>query len=172
MFIGEGSPSPLKFFKCELIKMERQKNEVENINRETVNIEEEKVVEIPKYIAIESNAGIGNIFDCTLEQLIYEKMYLMFEVQMPLDEKLFTAKCELQTAKDKLINETDFSKELGKSRTNQAEREAYMKPYLAEYEEKVNELTKKVKYYENKILIVNDLIRYKRTALKIEAELQ
>lgn len=132
---------------------------------------EAKEVAIPKYVEVENPTSTGNIFDLQLEDLIYEKMFIMFEKQMPQQRTLHNLKCELQDKKDKIISETDFSKVLGKSRTNQAEREAYMKPQLADLQSKIDELEKTIKYYENKIIIINDLIRYKRTQLKIQAEM-
>lgn len=135
------------------------------------NAEEKAIkIELPLYMQVESGTK-GSIFDLRLEDLIFEKMFLIFEKQMPIDEKLFTAECNLQTAKDKIISETDFSEVLGKSRTNQAERDAYMKPLLETEQKAVDELKDKVKFYTNKIVIINDLIKAKRTALKIEAEL-
>ena len=59
------------------------------------------------------------------------------------------------------ISETDFSEVLGKSRTNQAERDAWMQPKLQAHIDAVNDMKKDVKFYEKKIIIINLLYYFK-----------
>ena len=143
---------------------------------ENKNEIEIKKVEMPQYQICEHMADMQevkiSIFRLNLEELIYEKMYLLFEKLFINDNKCEDAKIQLQLKRDKLLLETDFSKELGKSRTNKEEREAYIKPFLAECEDKVDEYTALVKNYETKIKIINDLISLRKLELKIETTLQ
>ena len=129
---------------------------------------------MPKYLICEFKQEMGvisPIFDLKLEDLVYEKMFILFEKLQPLNNKIAEAEVELQTNKDKLLLETDFKKELGENRPTIAMKEAYMKPLLAEYEDKVDELTDSKVWYNNKLTILNDLIKTRRLELKIEGNL-
>lgn len=112
------------------------------------------------------------IMDLQLQDLIFEKMYLLFQKLQPAIKDLETARIELQVNRDKLLLETDFEKELGKSRTNKDERMAVIKPLLAPFEDKVDEFNDKVKFYKDKLEILNDLIKAQRTLLSIEGALK
>lgn len=130
-----------------------------------------KKVEIPKYLQAEHllEAGVtASIFDLKLEDLVFEKMVLMFEKYNPAVKKLDTAKIDLQMQKDKLLLETDFKTELNESRPTVAMKEAYIKPLVAKFEDKVDECKDQVEYYKSKLAIVNDLIKNRRIELKIE----
>ena len=113
-----------------------------------------------------------SIMDLQLKDLIFEKMYLLFQKLQPAMSNLEYAEIELKTEENKLLLETDFEKELGKSRTNKDERNAFIKPLLSKYEEKVDDLDYEVKFYKNKIEILNDLIKAQRTLLTIEGALK
>lgn len=113
-----------------------------------------------------------SIMDLQLKDLIFEKMYLLFQKLQPAIKDLETAKIDLQVNKDKFLLETDFEKELGKSRTNKDERMAVIKPLLAPFEDKVDEFNDKVIFYKNKLEILNDLIKAQRTLLSIEGALK
>ena len=130
---------------------------------------------IPIYELSESKLELTetktSIFKLDLQELIYEKMFLLFEKLQVNENKLAEAEIDLQICKDKLLLETDFNEVLGKSRTNQAERDAYMKPFLAEHENKIDEYNTVVKFYKTKLNIINDLITAKRTLLTIEGAL-
>ena len=130
---------------------------------------------IPIYELSESKLELTeqkvSLFKLDLQELIYEKMFLLFEKLQVNENKLAEAEIDLQICKDKLLLETDFSEVLGKSRTNQGERDAYMKPFLAEHENKIDEYNTVVKFYKTKLNIINDLITAKRTLLTIEGAL-
>lgn len=131
-------------------------------------------VEMPKYLICEFKQELGviaPIFDLKLEDLVYEKMFLLFEKLQPLNNKIAEAEVDLQTNKDKLLLETDFKKELGENRPTIAMKEDYMKPLLAEFENKLDELTDSKVFYNNKLTILNDLIKTRRLELKIEGNL-
>lgn len=142
-------------------------------NKEQIEV---KKVELPQYMICEHMKDMQevavSIFRLNLEELIFEKMYLLFEKLFIADNKMEDAKIQLQLQRDKLLLETDFSKELGKSRHNKEEREAYIKPFLAECEEKVDECETKVKTYETKLKIINDLISMRKLELRIETTLK
>ena len=134
--------------------------------------QENNTVQLPVYeVAEHCKPAVKSIFYLNIEELVYEKMVVMFEKLQPLEKELFDAKNNLTMQKQKLIRETNFEKELGKTRTNKDEREAYIKPLLVDYENKVDELQDKVTCYKTKLEILNDLIKVRRTQLKIEAEL-
>ena len=139
-------------------------------NTETIEI---KKVELPAYQVCEHmkeiNDVTANIFRLNLEELIYEKMFILFEKLFVADNKYQDAKVELQTQSDKLLLETDF-KSMGL--TNEKQRNAYMKPLLAELEDKKEEATANVKFYENKLKILNDLISLRKMELRIETQLK
>jgi len=112
------------------------------------------------------------IMDLQLQDLIFEKMYILFQKLQPAIKDLETAKIDLQVNKDKFLLETDFEKELGKSRTNKDERMAVIKPLLAPFEDKVDKFEDTVTFYKNKLNILNDLIKAQRTLLTIEGALK
>lgn len=137
----------------------------------TEKIDVEKKVEIPKYLLSESKLEMGitaSIFDLKLEDLVFEKMVLLFEKYNPAVKNLDTAKIDLQIEKDRLLLETDFKKELNESRPTVAMKEAYIKPLVAKLEDKVDKCKDQVEYYKSKLAIVNDLIKNRRIELKIE----
>lgn len=131
---------------------------------------------MPLYMVSESKQQyynqIINIMGLNLEDLIFEKMFILFEKLTKCQTDAETAKIELQLTRSKLLMETDFSAVLGKSRTNKEEREAYMKPHLAEYKEAVEQAEAQTKFYKNKIKILNDLIKAKALALELEGALK
>lgn len=130
-------------------------------------------VELPLYQICESMEEIQkvkvNIFRLTLEELIYEKMFILFERLFVADNEYEDAKIELQMETDKLLLETDFK---SKGLTNEKMRTAYMKPLLANLEDNKEEKAEKVKFYEAKLKIINDLINLRKFELKIETNLQ
>lgn len=130
---------------------------------------------MPKYLICEfkqEQGVLSPIFDLNLEDLVYEKMFLLFERLQPLNNKIADAEVELQTNKDKLLMETDFKKELGiTTKPTIADKEAVMRPLLAKYENNLDELTDSKVFYTNKLTILNDLIKTRRLELKIEGNL-
>lgn len=129
-------------------------------------------VELPLYQICESmeiQKVKVNIFKLTLEELIYEKMFILFERLFVADNEYEDAKIELQMETDKLLLETDFK---SKGLTNEKMRTAYMKPLLANLEDNKEEKAEKVKFYEAKLKIINDLINLRKFELKIETNLQ
>ncbi|WP_458454395.1 hypothetical protein [Methanobrevibacter sp.] len=138
-------------------------------------LNKDKTNTIPLYKVAEHQIEEGGvympIFELKLEGCIYEKMFLLFEKLQPVQNQLEDAKIDVEIKKHKLLLETDFSKALGKTRTNKEEREAYIKPLLADEENLVDELENLKVFYTNKINILNDLINMKRTLLKIEGDL-
>lgn len=124
------------------------------------------------YYLAESIDGECNLFSLNLQQLIFEKMVLLFEKMQPALNELQSSKNKLDNVKGKLLLKTDFKKELGTSRPTKDMKEAYIKPLLVEREEKLNDAQRKVDFYKNKIIIVNDLIKHKRLLLQAEAGLK
>lgn len=112
-----------------------------------------------------------SLFGANLEQLTYEKMFILFQRLQPALNDLKQAQISLENTRDKILLETDFKKELNENRPTIAMKEAYMKPLIAAYENKVEEHEETVEYYKNKITIINDLIRNARLMLKIEVAL-
>lgn len=115
--------------------------------------------------------AIVSIMDLRLNDLIFEKMYLLFQKLQPALKEQESAKIELQFNKDKLLLETDFKTELGESRPTVAMKEAYMKPLLVTYEDKLDKCNDTVDFYKNKLTIINDLIKAQRLLLDIEGAL-
>lgn len=146
--------------------------EIQVDNIEVVDSEEVVEVELPLYMKAESTGEVDvNIMDLQLMDLIFEKMFLLFQRLQPAMKDLENAKIELQNNKDKLLLETNFKKELGESRPTIAMKEAYMKPLLSKFEDKVDEYNDLVVFYKDKINVVNDLIKAQRTLLTIEGAL-
>jgi len=138
------------------------------------NTIEVKKVELPFHQIAESisdfeNGEKVNIFRCNLEELIYEKMFIMFEKYIPAVEELQTKKLDLQLATDKILLETDF-KSLGL--TNEKMRNAHIKPLVAGQEDAVDDWECKVRHYKAKLELINDLISARKLELKIETNLQ
>lgn len=150
--------------------MAKEEIQVENIK--IVDSQEVVEVEIPLYLKAESKNGVDvNIMDLQLMDLIFEKMFLLFQRLQPAMKDLESAKIELQNNKDKLLLETDFKTELGESRPTVAMKEAYMKPLLATFEEEVDKYNDLVMFYKDKVNVLNDLIKAQRTLLAIEGAL-
>lgn len=129
---------------------------------------------LASYIVAESliNQGEFSIFNLNLEQLIFEKMILLFEKMQPAQNDLKSAVIELSTTKNNLFMEIDFKKELSESRPTVAMKEAYIEPQIAEYKDKVDTAQEKVDFYKNKLNIINDLIKHKRLLLQVEGGLK
>ena len=125
--------------------------------------------EMPQYLICENTLEYFNqkvsIFNLNLEELVYEKMFLMFEKLTPANAKLQNAEIELETVTQKLLLETDF-KSLGL--TNEKMRTAHIKNCTAELTQKIDEIRKEAVFYKSKITIINDLIETRRFELKIE----
>ena len=132
---------------------------------------DDKINELPAYqiteSLLETNLKVS-IFDLNLEQLIFEKMFILFEKYQMLQKQRDTVEIEMQLCKDKLLLETDFEKELDKKRPTIAEKDAYMKPYLVKFEEDLDKLDYNLQFYKNKLVIINDLIKSRRLMLDIE----
>lgn len=130
-------------------------------------------MELPRYLQIESNEeSEKSIFDLNLEQLVYEKMFIMFELLQPAQKRHDDFKVELQVNKDRLLLETDFKEVLGETRPTVAMKEAYMKPLLADIKNKIDVEDEIITFYLDKIAIINDLIKNKRLMLEIENSLK
>lgn len=155
----------LIFFSVNLINPKINLKWVDTMSEKISDIVNE---EMPKYLKAEHLQVTASIFDLNLEQLIYEKMFLLFEKVTVLNNKISTAEVELQVTKDKMLLETDFAKELDEKRPTIAMKEAYMKPFLADIENKIDELKSEYDFYKTKIIILNDLIKTRRMELKIE----
>ena len=152
------------------------KNEIVIDSEILKEVEDRKNPRLPPYLVAESKlqetGKIVSIFNLDLEAVIYEKMYILFEVYQKLEYELEEVKIELQIKKEKLLLETDFKTILDSNRPTIAEKDAYMRPFLAELEDKVDEKDKELKWYKNKLKILNDLIGSKRLLLEIEADLK
>lgn len=159
--------------------MSENKEEINNVKVEEISseqIEQVKVINIPNYQLCESifnkTGEIVSIMNLQLEQLIFEKMYLLFEKLRISENNLESAKIELEIEKNRLLLETDFEKELGKSRTNKDERMAVIKPFLAKFEEEVDNENSNVIFYKDKLSVINDLIKKERLLLRIGGDLK
>ena len=113
-----------------------------------------------------------SIMDLKLQDLIFEKMYLLFQKLQPAMKNLESAKIELQDKKDDLLLNTDFKEKLNESRPTVAMKEAYIKPLVIKQQQKVDEFEDSVVFYKNKLNILNDLIKAQRTLLDIEGALK
>ena len=132
--------------------------------------EDKQEVKMPAYLLAETKENTS-IFNLNLSELIFEKMFILFEKIQTANNNLETAKIELQLQKDKLLLETDFKAELGESRPTVAMKEAYMKPHLANLENKVDKYANEVVYYKDKVNVLNDLIKSQRLMLRLEGAL-
>ena len=139
-----------------------------------VEVDQKKIV-IPEYEISESAKEMGitkSIFNLSLDDLVYEKMFIMFEKLNPLEKDLFNAKQDLKAKKDELLRTIDFKKELNiTTKPTIADKDAVMKPHLQEFEDKINTANDEIKKYKDKLVIINDLISNKRVQLKIEGGL-
>lgn len=152
----------------------QNKKEMEPITQE--DIEKVEIKQMPEYLVCETvrnqTGDIVSIMDLQLPQLIFEKMFLLFERLRFAENNLETAKIDLQNKKDTLLLETDFKTVLNESRPTVAMKEAYMKPHLADFENKVDKYNQQAVFYKDKISIINDLIRKERLLLEIEGGLK
>ena len=135
-------------------------------------IDDKPKVELPFYRVAESLLDSQNllidIFDLNLEKLIFEKMFILFQRLDVAETNLETEKINLLIVKEKLMLETNFNEVLGKTRHNKDEREAWMRPHLVKFEDKIDAFEHDIKFYKNKLNILNDLISMKRNLLKVE----
>lgn len=113
-----------------------------------------------------------NLFDLNLEDLIMEKMFLLFEKLQPLNNSLKEVTIKYEIEHDKLLMETDFETVLAVKRPTIAMKEAYIKPFTADLQDKIDEQNEQITKYKDKINIINDLIKMRRLELKIEANLE
>lgn len=152
----------------------QNKKEMEPITQE--DIEKVEIKQMQEYLVCETirnqTGDIVSIMDLQLPQLIFEKMFLLFERLRVAENNLETAKIDLQIKKDTLLLETDFKTVLNESRPTVAMKEAYMKPHLADFENKVDKYNQQAVFYKDKINIINDLIRKERLLLEIEGGLK
>lgn len=149
---------------------DKNQNIEKTVNEAIMPVE---TVEVPKYLIAESIEDMKNIkislFDLNLEELVYEKMSILFEKLYQANNNLEDAKVNLQIETDKILLETDF-KSLGL--TNEKMRQAHIKTLTTGLEDKVDEKKEIVQFYKNKLTIINDLITVRKLELKIEANLQ
>lgn len=152
----------------------QNKKEMEPITQE--DIEKVEIREMPEYLVCETvrnqTGDIVSIMDLQLPQLIFEKMYLLFEKLRIHENNLETLKVKLQKDKDALLLETDFKKELGESRPTVAMKEAYIKQFTGDTEKQIEDSNAQVTFYKDKLAIINDLIRKERLLLEIEGALK
>lgn len=113
-----------------------------------------------------------SIMDLKLQDLIFEKMYLLFQKLQPAMKNWESAKIELKDKKDDLLLNTDFKETLNESRPTIAMKEAYIKPLVIKQQQKVDKFEDSVTFYKNKLNILNDLIKAQRTLLDIEGALK
>ena len=139
-----------------------------------VKVDQKKIV-IPEYEISESAKEMGimkSIFNLSLDDLVYEKMFIMFEKLNPLEKDLVKAKQDLKAKKDELLRTIDFKKELNiTTKPTIADKDAVMKPHLKVFEDKINTANEDIKKYKDKLVIINDLINNKRVQLKVEGGL-
>ena len=139
-----------------------------------VKVDQKKIV-IPEYEISESAKEMGimkSIFNLSLDDLVYEKMFIMFEKQNPLEKDLIKVKQDLKAKKDELLRIIDFKKELNiTTKPTIADKDAVMKPHLKEFEDKINTANEDIKKYKDKLVIINDLINNKRVQMKVEGGL-
>ena len=164
--------------KVEMVEEPIVDEKVEMTDENTVDaemledIEDKPKVELPFYRVTESLLDSQNllidIFDLNLEQLIFEKMFILFQRLDVAETNLEDSKVELLLKKEKLMLETDFDEVLGKTKHNKDEREAWMRPHLTKFEDNVDTFKHDIKFYKNKLNILNDLISMKRNLLKVE----
>ena len=155
-----------------LEKKDQQDAEKESI---VMKVDHKVKVEIPEYEISESAKEMGivkSIFNLSLDDLVYEKMFILFEKQNPLEKDLVKAKQDLKLKKDELLRTIDFKKELNiETKPTIADKDAVMKPQLKVFEDKINTAKDEITKYKDKLVIINDLIKNKRLQLKIEGGL-
>ena len=155
-----------------LEKKDQQDAEKESI---VMKVDHKVKVEIPEYEISESAKEMGivkSIFNLSLDDLVYEKMFILFEKQNPLEKDLIKAKQDLKLKKDELLRTIDFKKELNiETKPTIADKDAVMKPHLKVFEDKINTAKDEITKYKDKLVIINDLIKNKRLQLKIEGGL-
>jgi len=115
-----------------------------------------------------------SIFDLQLQDLIFEKMFIMFQKLQPANKNVAQTKAELQVAKDDLLMQTNFKEVLGESRPTVAMKEAWINKQtsIKDLTDKLNSYEEDVQTYKDKVNILNDLIKAQRTLLAIEGALQ
>lgn len=110
------------------------------------------------------------LFEVSLECLIYEKGNLLFSKLFVLEEDLFLEKLNLKEQQENLLLKTNWNKELGKAKPTIAEKDAWMSPKLKPFNDKIHDLEVRIKFYKNKLTIINDLISLRKTEMKISEE--
>jgi len=153
-----------------------------NEEKEQVTVDDvEQLPEFPQIILFECEiceskqdmfGQTVSIMDLQLKDLIFEKMYLLFQKLQPAMKNLESAKIELKDKKDDLLLNTDFKEKLNESRPTIAMKEAYIKPLVIKQQQKVDGFEDTVTFYKNKLNILNDLIKAQRTLLSIEGALK
>jgi len=119
----------------------------------------------------ENDAVEVSVFDLNINDLVFEKMFLLFQKLMPLQKKLSKVKAEEQNKRNDYLLKLDFATLTGEKRPTVAMKDSIMDKKLEKELSDINKLTEKVEFYKNKIKIVNDLISNARLLLKIENEL-
>lgn len=154
-----------------------EKKDPQDAEKESIvmKVDHKVKVEIPEYEISESAKEMGivkSIFNLSLDDLVYEKMFILFEKQNPLEKDLIKAKQDLKLKKDELLRTIDFKKELNiETKPTIADKDAVMKPHLQVFEDKINTAKDEISKYKDKLVIINDLIKNKRLQLKIEGGL-
>lgn len=119
----------------------------------------------------ENDAVEVTIFDLNINDLVFEKMFLLFQKLMPLQKELSKVKADEQNKRNDLLLKLDFATLTGEKRPTVAMKDSIMDKKLEKELSDIGVLTEKVEFYKNKIKIVNDLISNARLLLKIENEL-
>lgn len=132
-----------------------------------ISMEDYVVCEFKK----ENDAVEVSVFDLNINDLVFEKMFLLFQKLMPLQKELSKVKAEEQNKRNDYLLKLDFATLTGEKRPTVAMKDSIMDKKLEKELSDINKLTEKVEFYKNKIKIVNDLISNARLLLKIENEL-
>lgn len=119
----------------------------------------------------ENDAVEVSVFDLNINDLVFEKMFLLFQKLMPLQKELSEVKAEEQNKRNEFLLKLDFATLTGEKRPTVAMKDSIMDKKLEKELSDIGVLTEKVEFYKNKIKIVNDLISNARLLLKIENEL-
>lgn len=157
--------------------MTEKKDKQQNSEKEPIvaEVDQKTIVVIPEYEISESAKEMGinkSIFTLNLDDLVYEKMFILFELLDPAERVLLNTQQEMKNKKDELLRTIDFKKELNiTTKPTIADKDAVMKPHLQEFENTIKTTKDDIKLYENKLVIINDLIKNKRLQLKIEGGL-
>ena len=130
-------------------------------------MEDFEVCEFKKQHGIEVS-----IFDLRINDLVFEKMFLLFQKLMPLQKELSKSKSEEQYKRNDLLLKLDFPSLTGEKRPTIAMKDSILDKELEKELSDIDVLTEKVEFYKNKLKIINDLISNARLLLKIENELQ